>query len=160
MKSRVSWQTLWAYFGMGRWLHRLVRSIDGDGGFHTKLASGDPSAVALESCEILEAWIGSVDTLNRAAIAAILYEDFVAANGFEPSVQVTVRFACRDKRCDLLNVRLRKLSGIRADNLNLRGASGDRNHSGENHCARHRPNETELSHRWRRRALQRSVTVS
>jgi hypothetical protein len=120
--------------------------------FRMKVAPLNPPPVAFDSYEVSGTHIRNVATADRATIAGILYDDFIAANGFERGGTVIVEFAFDDQRGYLPEVCMRKLIGIRSYDLNLSGASrGDKQH-GENHKARHRPNENKMSDGGRDRA--------
>jgi hypothetical protein len=109
----------------------------------------NPSAVALDSCEVRGTETRSIDTVNRALVADVIYDDFIGANGFERSLTVIIHRTFNDECGDLVNVGLRKLIGIRPYDFKLSalsGASRNDNQGGANYEARHRPNEKDISH--------------
>ena len=124
--------------------------MGGDPRLPIKEALLNPLAVTLNSFEIRGTETRNVETVNRALVADVIYDDFIGANCFERRLTVIIYFAFNDECGDLVNVVLRKLISIRPYDFKLSavsGASRSDNQGGANYEARHRPNEKKLSDR-------------
>src|SRR5215211_5890979 len=116
----------------------------GDPRLLIKEALLNPLAVTLNSFEVRGIETRSIETVNRALVADVIYDHFIGANCFESRLIVIIHFAFNDECGELVNVVLRKLISIRHYDFKLSAvsdASHSENQGGANYETRHRPNE-------------------